>query len=447
MKRCCLLTVSLILFALTSCAQEKTGNSEADIAKAAGRFIGFLSKGEFNSAYGEFDQTMAAAMSEEKLATVWKDILAKVGKFVSQGEIELAKKSIYDIAYVTCKFEKSDLKLKVVYNPSGKVAGFFILPPNADETSYSVPSYVRKDLFSEKSIKVVTDSISLSGILTLPKGSGPFPAIVLVQGSGPNDMDETIGPNKPFRDLAWGLASQGIAVIRYNKRTNEHPHSFKNLKHFTVKEEVLDDAVSALKLARSQAEIDPKKVYLLGHSLGGMLAPRIAKLDSETAGMVIMAGAVLPIEEKIIEQSEYIASVDPSQKQGIEQMMPKMRDDLKTLKKMYADPKAPLDSVVFGVPYSYWLDLHKYDPAKTAASLKCKIFVIQGERDYQVTIDDYKHWDSALSGQANASLKKYPKLNHLFAEGEGKSTPSEYQKEAHVAPYIIEDIAKWIKGK
>jgi dienelactone hydrolase len=359
--------------------------------------------------------------------------------------MELAKKSIYDIAYITCKFEKSDLKLKVVYNPAGKVAGFFILPPNADETSYTVPSYVRKDLFEEKSIKIMTDSISLSGILSMPKGSGPFPAIILVAGSGPNDMDESIGPNKPFRDLAWGLASQGIAVVRYNKRTNEHPHSFRSLKQFTVKEEVLDDALSALKFARNQPGIDPNRVYVLGHSLGGMLAPRIASLDTKTAGIVIMAGAVLPIEDKIIEQSEYIASVDPAQKQAIEQMMPKMREDLKTLKQMYADPKASLDSVVFGVPYSYWLDLHRYEPAKTAASLKCKIFVIQGERDYQVTIDDYKRWDSAIGGHANASLKKYPKLNHLFSEGEGKkSTPSEYQSEAHVAPYVIEDIANWI---
>ena len=134
---------------------------------------------------------------------------------------------------------------------------------------------------------------------------------MLVHGSGPNDRDETILANKPFRDLAWGLASKGIAVLRYEKRTKEHSAKLMadGIVNFTVKEETTDDALSAAAQLRVTDGIDPKRIFVLGHSLGGTLAPRIGQADPHLAGLIILAGATRPLEDLMVEQTRYLLSL------------------------------------------------------------------------------------------------------------------------------------------
>src|SRR5262249_26794773 len=157
--------------------------------------------------------------------------------------------------------------------------------------------YARPDTFRETEVTVGAADWPLPGTLTLPRGDGPFAAVVLVHGSGPHDRDETIGPNKPFRDLAWGLASQGVAVLRYEKRTSEHGARFVQLKDPGFKEELLDDAVAAAAVLRKHKEIDPRRIFILGHSLGAFWAPRLGTLDPDLAGLVVLAGNTRPLED------------------------------------------------------------------------------------------------------------------------------------------------------
>jgi dienelactone hydrolase len=279
----------------------------------------------------------------------------------------------------------------------------------------------------------------------MPVGAGPCPAIVLVHGSGPNDRDETIGPNKPFRDLAWGLASKGIAVLRYEKRTREHGSELVALKHtMTVKDEVIDDALAAVDLVRHTKGIDARRVYVLGHSLGGMLAPRIGTQDPGLAGLVVLAGATRPLEDILVEQTTYLASISglPEDQQTSQiAEMEKLRDKIKRLTK--SDTSSI--EILFAAPTAYWIDLQGYDPPQVAQSLKMRLLILQGERDYQVTMKDFDRWKTALRSNANVSFKTYPKLNHLFIAGEGRSAPAEYEKAGHVPDEVIDDIAGWTK--
>ena len=280
----------------------------------------------------------------------------------------------------------------------------------------------------------------------MPAGDGPFPALVLLHGSGPNDRDENILGNRPFRDLAWGLSSRGIAVLRYDKRTKVHKEKMAALeKTLTVKEEVIDDALAAAAFLRQHEAIDPKRIFVLGHSLGGTVAPRIAQQDEKIAGLVIMAGATRPLEDLILEQFTYIYALDGP-------ISDKNKAELNKLKKQVArvkDEKLAKDTsaaeLPLNVPASYWLDLRANPPAEGAKNIKQPMLILQGERDYQVTMEDFAGWKKALGERKNVTLKSYPTLNHLFMEGEGKSKPAEYQKVGHVAGVVIDDIAEWVK--
>src|SRR5262249_35109667 len=245
-----------------------------------------------------------------KLEEFWKMLTGQVGALKKTGTLRTGKKGKYDLIFIPCEFEKRKFDLKVVFDAEGKITGFGLELPRGDYT-FKPPPYARPESFSEREVTVGAGEWKLPGTLTLPKGEGPFPAAVLVHGSGSHDRDETIGPNKTFRDLAWGLASRGVAVLRYEKRNHVHGEKMlKQIEKLTFKEEVTDDAVSAVELLRKTEKIDPKRIFVIGHSLGALLAPRIAEVEPEVAGIVMMAGNQRPLEDLILEQVTYLYSLE-----------------------------------------------------------------------------------------------------------------------------------------
>jgi dienelactone hydrolase len=421
--------------------QQETDKDHIPLAKA---FVETLVSNNFTTAVANFDSTMKRLMPPEKTEDVWKDLIDRLGPFRKQISARQEKYQQYDIIFVTCQFQKTQIDVKIVYNPQKQIAGLFFVPPKTTQ-EYEAPDYVNKDLFYEIDVSIGEEEWRLPGIISIPKGEGPSPAIVLVHGSGPNDKDETIGPNKPFKDLAWGLASKGIAVLRYDKRTNVHGLKMVSQSlTLTVKEETVDDAVSAVNVLRNDKDIDSQNIFVLGHSLGGMLIPRIGQSDSSIAGFIILAGAARPLEDLIIEQFEYIFSLDG---QLTEEEKIKLSETKQTAEKIKHLTSADLDSdtkYIMGASPAYWLDLQGYDPPREAETLQNPIYILQGGRDYQVTIIDYERWKNALAENENVLFKLYPQLNHLFITGQGKSSPSEYQNPGHVDAEVINDIAKWI---
>jgi dienelactone hydrolase len=233
-------------------------------------------------------------------------------------------------------------------------------------------------------------------------------------------------------------------VLRYDKRTRTHANRIGPLLDFTVKQEVVDDAVAAVKKLREQRAIRADRVFVLGHSLGGTVAPRIAAAEPSIGGLIVMAGAARAIEQSIIDQTRYLAMLDgtvSAEEQVAIDSVVKLAADVRALKP--GDP--PIVSPPFSAPASYWLDLRGYDPAAAAARLTQPMLLLQGERDYQVTMEDLAAWKRALGSRANVQSKSYPALNHLFMAGTGPSTPAEYSQPGHVDASVIRDIASWIK--
>jgi dienelactone hydrolase len=352
-----------------------------------------------------------------------------------------------DEAGIPMLLQNAAQQLKVLRTDAENLADV-ALTDTPKAAAYQPPPYAVPSAFREQDVTVGANTEwGLPGTLTMPVGPGPFPALVLVHGSGPNDRDETLGPNKPFQDLAWGLASQGIAVLRYDKRTRVYPGKSTALPSLTVKQETVDDALAAVALVSHTPQIDPKKIYLLGHSLGGALVPRIGIADqNRIAGFIVFAGATRPLEDEWVRQYQYIyglqGKITPQQQAEIDGYK-RQAARIKQLTQTDAGSK----ELLLAGPPSYWLDLRGYFPPEVALKLKQPMLVLQGQRDYNVTMDAFDDWQRTLASRTNVTLKSYPKLDHLFLEGTGPASGADYAHPRNIPKYVIDDIATWIKSK
>ncbi|MHB8486713.1 MAG: alpha/beta hydrolase [Candidatus Acidiferrales bacterium] len=405
-----------------------------------------LATKQFDKVFAQFDQKMAAALPSEKLAELWTQILGQAGAFQRIETTTVGTRESYQIVTVTCAFEKTELNINWSFDSEGHIAGLHFAPASGPAaTEWTTPEYADANKFHEEQVTVTDGHWQLPGMLTLPNGNGPFVAVVLVPGSGPEDEDETIGPNKPFKDLAWGLASRGIAVLRYTKRTKQYgAASADDPKSLTVKDEYIDDARAAVALLAARHDIDAKHIFVAGHSEGGYVAPRIASEDSQIAGIVILEGNTRPIEKAVIEQLHYQANLGGPNAAQIEKLIPQAEEEARTIESQDLKPGMDVKLLSATVPASYFLDLRGYDPAAVAAKLGIPIFIVQGGRDYQVTTTDFAGWQKAFAGHTNAKLKVYPALNHLLIAGTGPSSPEEYMKPGHVSGEVVDDLIAWI---
>jgi dienelactone hydrolase len=293
-------------------------------------------------------------------------------------------------------------------------------------------------------VTIGDDDWKLGGTLLIPVGTPPFAGVVLVHGPGPNDRDESIYSNQVFRDLAEGLASRGIAVLRYDKRTKVYGEKMSELD-FTLQQETVEDAVRAAALMRRQPEIDPNRVFVLGHSLGGFASPRIAVQDGKLAGLIFLAANARPIEDVALAQNDYVAHLNGSPSAEVQKRLDSLKDEVAKVKQL--DPGKPNPPVVLGLPVGYLLDLKGYDPATEAKKLPMPMLFLQGERDFQVTMTDFGIWKSAMSERNDVTFRSYPKLNYLFITGERKSSPTEYRTPGNVDAEVVGDIAAWVSAR
>lgn len=428
--------------------------TDDEAAALASRYVGFLKGERWDDACAMHDEAMSKAFPREKAQATWQALTGKLGALKGTAPDKIERKAPYVRAVLKATFERDAVGLAVVLDEARKVAGFFVVPLDAKASSWSPPEYAKPDAFTEEEISFGEGALALPGTLTLPKqakgaagAATKARAIVLVHGSGPNDRDETLGGAKVFKDLAWGLASRGVAVLRYEKATKAHPKEWvaKYGDDVTLDRETTDDAVAAVAWLRKRPEIDGKRVFVLGHSQGGLAAPRIAKADPAIAGVVIFAGPTRAFEDLALAQFEYIATLPGANGEGAKEQLPKIREAVKLVKSKELSAKTAKDRLPLGIPAAFWLDLRGYHPEALAAQLKRPILVLQGESDYQVTMEDFEGWKKGLAGKPFATFQSFPGLLHTFGDcGCKKGRPEDYEKPAHVDAKVVDAIAAWL---
>jgi dienelactone hydrolase len=433
---------SIALLALFLAAPPRAGSERTRLVQARA-LVAALHKGDFVAAGTQFDATMKRVLPEKKLEEVWRATVKQLGAFQKITASHTGKVGSAPIIDLDCKFEKQEVRIRVAFDREDRIQGFFFQPPRPRD--FPTPSYARREAFREEAVTVgAGGDWPLPGTLALPKGKGPFPAVVLLHGSGPQDRDETIGPNKPFRDIAWGLASRDVAVLRFDKRTRVFGAKIKVLTT-TLEEEVIADALLAVKLLSEHREIDPKRLFVLGHSLGGMATPRVGALAPQLRGVIVLAGNTRPLEDLILDQFRYLFSLDGGPTKEQKEQLERLEKQVARVRDAKLTADTPARDLPLGIPAAYWLSLRRYDQKATAAKLAQALLILQGERDYQVTMEDFAGWKKALAGRKDVTLRSYPALNHLFQVGKGKATPEEYNRQGHVAAEVVEDVAAWVK--
>lgn len=443
----CTVAVFLAAGPASYAVEEGAGDKQLSVAK---RFGDDLGAGRYKKACENFDATMKGAMPPDRLASMWKGLEGQLGAFKSFGPSVYTKRPDNDYVVMETKFEKQTVWIRLVFDRQARIAGLWVDPSPKSQTpdgaaaaaGYKLPKYADENKYAEEPAAFGPEEWRARGLLTIPRGEGRVPAVVLVHGSGPHDEDETIGPNKPFKDLAAGLASRGIAVLRYRKRTYAYRMRLAAEGRITIREEVVDDALEALKYVRAHPRVNPDRVFVVGHSLGATMTPQIAREDGKVAGAVLFAGTARDLTDVLLEQLAYIASL-PLPNQADNQ---KLYDEaLATILKV-RNKELGEDARLLNVPLAYWNEVGEAAgrSLQIAKELKCRLLIASGGRDYQVTRKDFDLYKRELKGRPNVTLKWFKQCNHLFFGGREMSTPQEYSQPGHVDGKVVKYLADWI---
>ncbi len=316
-------------------------------------------------------------------------------------------------------------------------------PENTAQVVWEPPAYAFPDSFEEHEVALDAPPSTVGGTLSLPRGEGPHPGIVLLTGGGPFDRDEASGPNRPLKDLAWGLASRGVAVLRFDKITYTRPDLVAADRDFTVADEYVPHTLAAIEMLRAHSAVDRNRIHVGGHSMGGKVAPRVAQADPTLAGLVLLAADAEPMHHAIVRVLRYMVSLDPDGEAAA--MAEQFERQVAAVDDPGLSPATPPSELPFGMPGSYWLDMRDFDQVAAAAKLSLPMLILQGGRDYQVTLDDdLARWKEGLAGRPATDFRIYEADNHQFIPGTGPSTPADYELAGHVDPAVIDDIAAWI---
>ena len=442
-KTLAVLTAAVILLAACGIAAAEQEPRRMETAADADEWIAlFLGEHpeELDGAWAMTAQMEAAAAQMGGIAGFAKS-LAALGTPEEISPAYEGEVKGYQAFYIPCVFSAMSVDLVLIVQ-DGAIAGLQTGAYSGGRAEEKAGS----DIFDSIDLALPVPSLGeLPGTLTIPKGEGPFPAVILLQGSGASDRDESIGNLKPFRDIAEGLAAYGVAVYRFDKRTYVYGNELASKKDISLADEYLEDAVNAVQLVAAQDRIDPDRIFVLGHSLGGNAIPAVARALEQAPvkayGFIMMAASPRPLDVLMREQYDFLYSLLPEITPEQQAEKDALFADLDRLQDL--DSLAE-DDTVAGVYSSYWKWLAAYDILQAAGEIEQPVLLLQGEEDYQVTMEDYGIWQQALGNKANWQMISYPGLTHTFVPGQKAEGSAVYTRDGKVQDDVIRDIASFV---
>lgn len=301
--------------------------------------------------------------------------------------------------------------------------------------------------------------VTLAATLTVPPGKGPFPAVLLITGSGPQDRDESLMGHKPFLVLSDYLTRKGIAVLRADDRGVG-----KSTGHFTgaTTADFATDVEAGVAYLKTQSEVDPHKIGLVGHSEGGIIAPMVAARNPDVAFIVMMAGSGVPGDQILPEQTLLLSeaageSKDKAEKAAMQErailsLVEKEKDDVvleKDLREKLAGeiPEAQMGAQIKMITSPWFRYFLTYDPATALRKVKCPVLVINGEKDQQVSPQqNLPAIRQALveGGNKEFEIDELPGLNHLLQTAKTGAVSEYAEIDETMSPLAMQTIADWI---
>lgn len=409
--------------------------------------VSLAREGRFEEIRQQFAPMLRRLVSERALREAWGAEVTRYGALRRVGEpvVQAAHAGVV-VARVALGFERGLTTLAISMR-RGRLVGIRTIEGDATgaTSDWEPAAYADPAAFVEQEHTIGTGGDAVPATLTLPRDDRPWAAAVLLPGSGPQDRDGTIGPNKPLKDLAWGLAGRGIAVVRFDKITYANPgHLQASPNGVTITDEYMPQARGAVRLLLDRPELAAERVVLIGHSLGGTVAPRIAATEPNVTGLVLLAAGAQRLHWAIVRQLRYLNALSSG---ASSQTVDVAVEQARLIDSPDLSLNTPSSELPFGVPASYWLDLRGYDPVGTAAALEIPILIVQGGRDYQVTVDDdLALWRAGLNQRPQVSINVYPEHDHMLARGTGPSKPGDYDRPQHIDADIIAAITAWIRA-
>lgn len=279
----------------------------------------------------------------------------------------------------------------------------------------------------------------LCGTITIPRaGTRPWPGVVLLGFSGRVDKDGTIGPNHIYKDIAEGLSSRGIVVLRYDKRTLVYTEEMR--QPYTIKEEYLDDGATAVRFLRSRPEVATDRIFIAGHSEGSTVAAEVAVEAVPVAGLILLGAGVskagtFKVGAWVVRVTRFLGQTPPERLAELERKADEVDNH-----------QMPPTEKFLGHPASYWYDLEGRNIVADARKLHIPILILHGARDYQSNDEDIEHWQQGLKGMPHVRVTTIPALNHMLLTGTGKPNDQEYMMPGHVDQRVIDAMAAFIKN-
>ncbi len=432
-------TLTAAVFAQQDVNKIDEDNAYKNAEQIATSIANFLVEKNYDTLSYYFDDNLKSKLDAKKISFTFGQLETNYGPLKKGLDFELIEKGNTAFYAKGLEFEKEKLNLQFQLNEENKL-NTFMLNAYTYKNKWKAPAYVTSSVVEVEEL-TIGESMPLKAELTTPKNKKNPPIVVLVHGSGPNNMDAQLGPNRIFKDIAYGLASNEIGCLRYNKRSYAYAVEMaNNMTKLSIDYVVVDDAVNAIELARQKTK---GPIILAGHSLGGHLAPRIAQ-RVDVDGVIILAGNVSPLEDMLVPQYQYLKDNDSSQN-ITEFQMNMIRNQVKNIKENNYDSTTVGPLLPLGLPGSFWISLKDYYPDSVASLQKQAYLILNGGRDYQVTTLEAKKWNNGNNNKASKTII-YPEMNHLFYKGEGICLPSEYYEENSFDSEVLMDMVNWING-